>query len=137
MGLFKGMKGALERMDDRRRAPRITDPPMHAYFWNGAAPIALRLGDISRTGAYIYTPERWYLGTIVQTTFDADPTERASNGPDPSISTVTVWSKIVRHGSDGVAMDFVIVKRTQREKLDALLATVRSLSQEKTNAEAK
>ena len=137
MGLFKSMKDAVGRMDDRRRSPRITNPLVHAYFWNGAAPIALRLGDISRTGAYIYTPERWYLGTIVQTTFDADRNEKASNGPDPPISSVTVWSKIVRHGSDGVAMDFVIVKRIQREKIDALLATVRSLSQEKNNAEAK
>ncbi len=128
MGLFKSMKGALERMDDRRRAPRITNPLVHAYFWNGAAPIPHQLGNISRTGAYIYTPERWYLGTIVQTTFDVDRND------DAPIPTVTVWSKIVRHGSDGVAMDFVIVKRIHREALEALLADVRSLSGEKKDA---
>lgn len=131
MGLFKSMKRTLERIDDRRLAPRIANPAVSAYFWNGAAPLPHRLGDISRTGAYLYTPERWYLGTIVQITLDADGTETTSKGPD---SIVTVWSKIVRHGSDGVGMEFVLVKRSHREQFESLLTTVRSRSQEKNDA---
>jgi hypothetical protein len=134
MGLFKSMKRTLERMDDRRLTPRIANPAVCAYFWNGAAPIPHRLGDISRTGAYLYTPERWYLGTIVQITLDTSRNETALNGPDSAASTVTVWSKIVRHGLDGVGMEFVLVKRSHREQFELLLTTVRSRSQEKNDA---
>jgi hypothetical protein len=131
MGLLKSMKGTLERMDDRRRAPRITNPAVRAYFWNGAAPIPHCLSDISRIGGYLYTPERWYLGTMVQITLHASRDEMALNRPVSATATVTVWSKIVRHGSDGVGMEFVLVKRSNREELEAFLGTVRSFPDEK------
>jgi hypothetical protein len=131
MGLLKSMRGTRERMDDRRRAPRIAHPVVRAYFWTGTAPIPHYLSDISRIGAYVYTPERWYLGTMVQITLHANPDEMALTRPGSSASTVTVWSKIVRHCPDGVGMEFVLIKRTNREELEAFLATVQSLSNEK------
>lgn len=134
MGLFKSMKRTLERMDDRRLAPRIANPVVCAYFWNGAAPVPHPLGDISRTGAYMYTIERWYLGTIVQITLDANRNETELKSPESAAPTVTVWSKIVRHGADGVGMEFVLVKRSHREQFESLLTTIRSRSQEKKDA---
>lgn len=132
-GLLKSMKGALDRMDDRRRAPRIPDPEARAYFWNGSAPIAHHMRDISRTGAYMYTSERWYLGTTLQVTLDANRKETLLVGPDAEHLSVTVWSKIVRHGLDGVGMEFVLTKPGLRERVDTLLAAIRALSHRKND----
>src|ERR1035438_505068 len=51
---------------NRRHMLRTPEPSVVVYYWDGSAPEARRLRDISATGAYILTPERWYIGTIVR-----------------------------------------------------------------------
>ena len=39
---------------------------MAAYYWNGAAPKAHTVRDISSTGLYVVTEERWYPGITAE-----------------------------------------------------------------------
>jgi c-di-GMP-binding flagellar brake protein YcgR len=125
MRLFNSLKGTLERMNDRRRAARIPEPMIIAYFWNGAEPVPHRLRDVSQTGAYMYTAERWYVGTILQLTLDADRPGDNKNRTQGAGETMTLWSKVIRHGSDGVGLEFLIVKRTRQNELERFLTHVR------------
>ena len=106
----KPRKGWLERWWspepkkalDPRKAPREPSYGLAAYYWTGAAPTAHAIRDISSTGMYILTEERWYPGTLILMTLqDADS---GDNGVEGSIS---VHSRVVRWGADGVGLQFV------------------------------
>ncbi len=119
------MKASMRQMTDRRSAPRMSDPALVVFYWNGAEPTPYRLRDISRTGAYMYTKDRWYLGTILQITIQIDSTEtKASDVDASSTNSVTLWSKIVRSGEDGVGMAFLLLQRKRRESFLKLLGIV-------------
>ncbi|HUS06574.1 MAG TPA: PilZ domain-containing protein [Bryobacteraceae bacterium] len=127
MGLFNSVKDSLQGVGNRRRAPRLTDPRVLSYYWNGAQPVPHRLRDVSRNGAYIYAAERWYLGTILQLTLEADTkgqTAEAPSDPAPSVdpaSSVTLWAKVIRYGADGIGVEFMFPKVGQKKQLEALL----------------
>jgi hypothetical protein len=55
------MKGWLAQEEEEpRRGPRSIHPEILVYYWDGSAPEGRRVHDISQSGAYICTPERWY-----------------------------------------------------------------------------
>ncbi len=54
------------RKTERQRAPQLA-----AYYWNGANAVPHSVRDISSTGAYIVTEERWHLGTILMVTLQS------------------------------------------------------------------
>ena len=70
--------------------------------------------DISLTGMYIVTSERWYPGTVVQVSL----TDRHQ----PTIErSITVNARAVRWGSDGVGLEFVLdTKKRRRGKASEL-----------------
>ena len=125
MHWLQEIKGSLARINDRRRAQRVGSPAILAFYCAGAEAVPHGVRDISRTGAYMYTEERWYLGTLVQVTLDHDP-----GGTDaknvPTVPSVTIWSKVVRHDEDGVGLEFVLVQRKRRDSLHQFLAGVKS-----------
>jgi uncharacterized membrane protein (UPF0127 family) len=51
-----------------RKAPRSALPWLVTYFFTGGRPIAHAIRDISVTGMYVFTEERWYPGTVVRMT---------------------------------------------------------------------
>jgi hypothetical protein len=114
MRWLKDMKGSLARIGDRRRAERVRDPAVLAFYSAGAEAVPHRLRDISRTGAYMYTAERWYVGTLVQITLDVDGSQTAGEDAPASLPSVTLWAKVVRHHDDGVGLDFVLVQKKRR-----------------------
>jgi hypothetical protein len=88
---------------DRRRAERRPGTGLVAHYFTGAAPAATGVQDISATGLYLLTEERWYPGTVVKITLQrTDPT---GEGPERSIA---VQSEAVRCGMDGVGFTFVL-----------------------------
>src|SRR5271169_1108742 len=87
---------------DRRAAKRQPMPPLAAYFWNGGSPKAHAVRDISSTGLYLVTDERWYPRTLVRMTLQK--TDAVDEGTERSI---TVESMVVRWGTDGVGLLFV------------------------------
>jgi hypothetical protein len=98
-------KNWLERWwsPDPRKAPREQQAEMAAYYWNGAAPKGHTVRDISSTGLYVVTEERWYPGTLVLMTL-----QKTVNGEKIAEQSISVMSRAVRWGNDGVGLQFVL-----------------------------
>ena len=88
---------------DPRKAPRKPSPGLAAYYWTGATPRANRVRDISSTGLYAVTEERWYPGTLVLMTL-----AKADGGEKSAESAIAVNSRAVRWGDDGFGLEFVV-----------------------------
>lgn len=88
---------------DRRRAPRQPLPGLVAYYWTGSAPRAYQIADISSTGFYLLTEERWFPGTMVLMTLQR--TDSTGKNLDDSVA---IQSRVVRWGSDGLGLAFVV-----------------------------
>ncbi len=88
---------------DRRRASRQPLPGLVAYYWTGSAPRAYQIADISASGFYLLTEERWFPGTMVLMTLQR--TDGSGKNLDDSIA---VQSRVVRWGSDGLGLAFVV-----------------------------
>ncbi len=78
-----------------------------AYFFTGGGPVAHGIRDISSRGMYIFTEERWYLGTVIRVTIS----DRQEPAADHSI---TANAKVVRWGNDGVGLEFVLLEGNDR-----------------------
>jgi hypothetical protein len=111
----KPPKSWLERFwsPDPRRAPRDPSPRLAAYYWTGAAPQAHSIRDISSTGLYIVTEERWYPGTLVLMTL-----QRTDDGEEVTERSVAVLSRAVRWGEDGVGLQFILPKGQDMQRND-------------------
>ncbi len=105
----KPAKGWFSRLlnpepEDARITARESLPGLIAYYFTGGTPQPHAVRDISQTGMYIVTEERWYPGTVVRVTLTNrhNPTNERS---------ITVNAKAVRAGSDGVGFEFVLEER--------------------------
>ena len=91
---------------ERRKAQRQESPHVVAHYWDGAAPLAHRIRDISLTGLYLLTEQRWYPGTVVRMSLQSESV--VETDPDRS---VTVNAKVVRSGADGVGLALVLPEK--------------------------
>jgi PilZ domain len=87
---------------DKRSGARKPAPGLVAHFWTGGPPKSQPVRDISATGMYVVTEERWYLGTQIRITL----TKTLDEGPRAERS-ITVMATAVRWGDDGVGLEFV------------------------------
>jgi len=87
---------------DRRRAHRRYVPGMVAHYYTGGAPKPHDVADISMTGFYLLTEDRWMPDTMIQMTLQK-PCAKGERK-----QSITVLSRIVRRGQDGVAAQFVM-----------------------------
>ncbi len=106
-------KNWLERWwsPDPRKAPREPGPGLAAYYWNGAAPKAHTVRDISTTGLYLVTEERWYPGTLLLMTLQRD-----GQGEKTAERSIAVVSRAVRWGNDGVGLQFILLNEKDERK---------------------
>ena len=88
---------------DRRRAHRQPLPGLVAYYWTGSTPRAYQITDISSSGLYLLTEERWFPGTMVLMTLQR--TDSAGKNID---DYVAVQSRVIRWGSDGLGLAFIL-----------------------------
>ena len=90
-----------------RKARRQSGPPLITYYWDGerAAPSPRSIHDISPKGFYLLTERRWYVGTLIRMTMQL--TDGAEFAPKEFI---TVLTKVVRSGPDGVGFEFICAK---------------------------
>lgn len=100
---------------DRRRADRQALPGLVAYYWTGSTPRAYQISDISSSGFYVLTEERWFPGTMVLMTLQR--TDRAGKNLDDSIA---VQSRVVRWGSDGLGLAFVLSRAVDANSGESL-----------------
>jgi hypothetical protein len=107
-----------EPQDPRRKSARQPVPGLAAHFFTGGAPQAHEIRDISATGLYVVTTERWYPGTIIRMTLS-----KPDSGGHLIEHSITVQAKSVRWGNDGVGLEFVLeapqkARRSQPSPLD-------------------
>lgn len=98
-----------------RQATREALPGIAAYFFTGGTPKAHAIRDISRTGLFVFTEERWYIGTVVRMTL----TDR--NEPTAERS-ITVNACVVRWGNDGVGLSFVLQDNKKQRPAELIAA---------------
>jgi PilZ domain len=100
-------KGWLESFlePESERAQRRTVEQFAAYRWNGTGLVQEAVRDVSPTGVYILTKDRWEPGTLVTLTLQREgPLEPNSE------RRIDVRAKVARCGNDGVGLAFVIPK---------------------------
>jgi hypothetical protein len=127
-------RGWLERWwsPDPRKAPREAATGLAAYYWTGGRPEAHPIRDISPTGLYVVTEERWYPGTLILMTL-----QNTAFGEEVAERTICVHSRAVRWGKDGVGLQFVLQKESDdspmaaadRKALDRFLQRLRKCKQ--------
>ncbi len=112
----KPAKNWLQRFfspDDEPIEPREnlreSMPGLAAHFFTGGAPAEHGVRDISPTGMYVFTEERWYPGTMIRMTL----TDRIELGAERSI---TLNMMVVRSGNDGVGLSFVFPSSKNRSQ---------------------
>jgi uncharacterized membrane protein (UPF0127 family) len=88
--------------NDRRGAFRKRWPRLVAYGDRGEALPVHGVRDISATGLYLMTEERWPLGSEVRMSL-----QRTDGLDDKAASPITVQLRVNRWGSDGVGLEFV------------------------------
>ena len=88
---------------DRRRETRKLSPPLMAFYWDGGIPIPHAVPDISRTGLFLKTPDRWHPRTLLRVTL-----QRKTQDPLEPEETITVQCRVVRTGHEGVGMAFML-----------------------------
>jgi len=108
---MKALKDLFGKMfsSERRKADRLRAAELSAFYWTGAAPVQHGIRDISSTGLYLVTEERWYPGTLVMMTL-----QKTDDAPGDSERSIAVQSKAVRWGTDGVGLDFVLQDSSDR-----------------------
>jgi CheY-like chemotaxis protein len=84
-----------------RKAPRESFPGLGAHFFTGGTPVEHEVRDISLTGLYVVTEERWFPGTQVRMTL--------RDSGDPAVeNSITTNTSVIRWGNDGVGLRFVV-----------------------------
>lgn len=122
---FGKLKGwLLQNNPEPRRAPRTPQPEIVVHYWDGCAPEGRHLRDISETGAYVYTPETWYPGTIVRLLLQGYRTTTLPDGTTtPAVSTC-IPARVVRQDPEGIAVEFAFDSKEEAETLRTFLAAI-------------
>jgi hypothetical protein len=76
-----------------------------AYYWTGGTPKACSVRNISSTGMYVFTDERWLLGSVIPMTL-----QRGTAAEQDSKEWIAVLTRVVRSGPDGFGLAFVCSK---------------------------
>jgi len=98
---------------ERRRVERKGRLPLVAHYWDGGAPMAHEVRDISDQGLYLLTEHRWYPGTLVMLSLQRG--DLPESDPDRSI---TVSAKVIRSGTDGVGFLLALPQEQARTSMN-------------------
>lgn len=85
---------------EQRAANRIAAPPLVAYLGSVRGSKEFGIGDLSVSGFYMITEERWMAGTSFPVTLER-------TDPEGMGRTLTVNATVVRTGEDGIGFSFV------------------------------
>ena len=115
---MKALKGLFQKFSsqERQRSERRPAHGFTAYHWTDAAPKQDDIRDISSTGVYLLTEERWLPGTQVSLTLQRKgPLEKNSE------RRVTLQAKAIRWGDDGVGLSFALPEDLDPHLWESLL----------------
>ena len=85
------------------QAKRYPTPELVAYYFTGGATHSFQVGNMSATGLYLRTKERWAPGTLIRMTLQKK--NRKVGSPKDSIC---VLSELVRFDEKGAGFSFVL-----------------------------
>ncbi|MGB6975561.1 MAG: PilZ domain-containing protein [Terracidiphilus sp.] len=86
-----------------KRSERRLTPELAAYHWVGSAFREERVQNISSTGLYLQTENRWDPGEVVSLTF-----QRKGPPEKDAPRRIAIQARTVRLGDDGVGLSFVL-----------------------------
>jgi hypothetical protein len=102
-GALKRFLNAEDPLPERRATPRLLSPGLVAYDARGGNGKPCEVGDVSPTGIFVRTKERWQPGDLISLTLQKkNATEKEQH------SRVVVQAGTVRNGTDGVGLTFVL-----------------------------
>src|SRR5262249_44363361 len=81
---------------------RYSTPDLVAYYFTGGASRSFQVGDMSATGLYLRTKDRWAPGTLIRMTL-----QKNQKGASPKDS-ISVLSELVRFDEKGAGFSFVL-----------------------------
>ena len=111
IGFFKW----LTEIGEERKEKRCQGADIVAFYWNGTVPTSHKVKDISRDGAFLLTGDRWYVGTLLMITLQC-----GVEVTDPE-AAVAIACRVVRHGTDGVGVNFMPTGKKERQALRRLI----------------
>jgi hypothetical protein len=110
------MKDLSDKQTIQSRSERRPAPEFVAYHSTGASPQQENIKDISSTGVYLLTKERWRPGTPVLLTIQKrGPLEESSE------RRVTLRARSARWGEDGVGLSFTLPKDVNFDLWESVL----------------
>lgn len=86
---------------EQRKTSRHTFPPIVSYLGALRTAHPYRVADICISGFYMFTAERWLSGTEMPVTL-----QRIDSEGQKCDVTITILSRVVRCGPDGVGFSF-------------------------------
>ena len=102
------------------RRPAWTNPPVVGFYWGGGVARGHSVKEVSPTGAYLVTPDRWYRGTVISLMFQYDMDRLPANGT----VSVRMRGKVVAQKEDGVLLEFVYLNKQERRTFRRFLEGV-------------
>ncbi len=87
---------------DPRLGQREPPPGLTAQIWTGEVLQPYKIRDISKTGLFVETEQRWYRGTLIRVRL----TKVSPEGYHEE-RTITVQMRVARLAGDGVGLQFV------------------------------
>ncbi len=126
---MKALREVLEKLSrpDTKRAERLPAHGFVAHYWSGTAARQDDIKDISSTGLYLLTEERWLPGTVISLSLQMkSPLEEISE------RRITLRAKIVRWGEDGVGFSFVLPDDAEARPWKFLLESAAEQSEPNT-----
>lgn len=93
---------ATGTLNDRRASMRARWPRLVAFDARGSASDVHEVRDISVSGVYLMTGERWPIGAEVHMSL-----QRTDGLDDHSMIPITVQLRVARWGEDGMGLEFL------------------------------
>jgi hypothetical protein len=90
----------------RPRAERRVSPALAAFHWDGSNPRQIFVANISSSGAYLLTKERWNIGEILSLTLQRSGMLESANQ-----RRCTVRAKAIRQDREGIGVTFLMPQR--------------------------
>jgi len=95
---------------ETQRAEPRADVPLVAHYWDGGAPMAHKIQEISADKLYLLTDQRWYPGTLVMLSLQRE--DVSATDPDRAI---TVKGQVVSSDANGVSFALVLPEKNGRD----------------------
>ncbi len=117
---------------ESKRAERRIPSGFAARRGNDPAAKPATIHDLSASGLYLLTEERWPLGELVPLTVHVEGTHligTVPSGPEPELG---VQARVIRHGPDGVGFSFVLPEGLDQNLWEVLMRNAVALTDAKT-----